>query len=155
MRIFLILLTIFPFCLNASDSISVNIGSVVFEKRSASTNINYRHYFHKKHRGIFFESGYTNWLSSEEYNSGTFLNSGVGFRFGSTWFVEGSTSPGYLTNPDNKRLSGNLQFMSGVGTGYNFKTITSSLRYLHISNAGIKKPNDGMDIIYFGVEWIF
>lgn len=71
----------------------------------------------------------------------------------SPWFVEAGTSAmvssRYLYNHD-KRMGTRWNFASHVGGGWNFgknRMQEVSLRLQHASNAGIKKPNPGINFV--------
>jgi hypothetical protein len=56
--------------------------------------------------------------------------------------------PAYLGNPDDNKLSGHLQFHLTGGIGIkDTKNYGLSLLWNHFSNAGIKQPNLGRDMI--------
>ena len=57
---------------------------------------------------------------------------------------------------DNRRLSGHLQFGSHLGAGYVFSNgLDLGLNFRHFSNAGISKPNDGVDLMGFRLAYAF
>lgn len=51
------------------------------------------------------------------------------------------------TQIGNRRLSTHFQFEDQIGIGWRWRRHTLGLDYLHYSNAGIEKPNQGIDII--------
>ncbi len=67
-----------------------------------------------------------------------------------------------LTQIGDPDLSGTFQFdpQAGLGTHYFFRenvAFTAEWRWLHISNAGIKEPNNGVNTQMFmaGINWFF
>ncbi|MGV3741958.1 MAG: acyloxyacyl hydrolase [Burkholderiaceae bacterium] len=57
---------------------------------------------------------------------------------------------------DNNRrqLSTHLQFGSHLGLGYVFPNkLDAAIRYQHYSNASIKKPNDGINLLIFRLSY--
>lgn len=55
----------------------------------------------------------------------------------------------YITNTkaDDKNFSTNFQFEDRIGLGVKKDNLDFQLGYFHYSNASIKKPNDGIDLI--------
>lgn len=67
------------------------------------------------------------------------------------FYLEGGIGAHYLsrTSMGVKRLSTQFQFGDHVGFGYRFGAkgaLDLGFRYQHISNGGIKKPNDGLNL---------
>lgn len=59
-------------------------------------------------------------------------------------------------NNDGERLSTKFQFGDHVGLGYVFdSSLDLSLRLQHFSNAGIKDPNDGVDLAVLRASYRF
>jgi hypothetical protein len=57
----------------------------------------------------------------------------------------------HLPNNDSK-----LNFISDVGIGYGFKNnISVSAKYFHISNAGLKDLNSGLDALGISLAYVF
>jgi opacity protein-like surface antigen len=77
---------------------------------------------------------------------GPYLEFAVGFH----WLSD--------TSIGGKRLSTQFQFGDHVGLGYRFgakRAYDLSYRYQHLSNAGIKKPNDGVDFHQIRLQYRF
>ena len=56
----------------------------------------------------------------------------------------------------DKELSTHFQFTEYIGAGVEFKqNWYAGLQYIHISNADIKKPNDGLDLYQFVLGFRF
>ena len=72
-----------------------------------------------------------------------FINFGIGASFISKRSV------------DNKKFSTHFQFEDRIGMGVLTKKYKLSVNYFHYSNADIKKPNDGMDIILLNYVYKF
>lgn len=69
---------------------------------------------------------------------------------GDTYYLEIGAGPSYIsrTHFAGKELSTRLQFMSHVGGGFVINDVHRfGLRYSHVSNASIKTPNPGLDLI--------
>ena len=61
-----------------------------------------------------------------------------------------------LYNNNNKKLSTAFEFGDHIGFGYVFNNdVEIGIKYLHYSNAGIKKPNDGADFILMRLRYPF
>lgn len=56
---------------------------------------------------------------------------------------------------NDRTLSSNFQFEDRVGAGIRIKNVDISFRCMHYSNAGLKKPNDGIDILIGTLAWYF
>jgi hypothetical protein len=74
-------------------------------------------------------------------------------RGGSDWFAEGGIGVSYfngLYERDDKRFSTRFNFYDTLGVGRNFgarREHEVTLRVLHVSNGGIKKPNPGENFV--------
>lgn len=85
------------------------------------------------------------------------------FATGSRWapFAEAGFGPSYtdIGEPDlSSRFEFNIQ--SGIGTHYfwnDHHAITMQFRFFHLSNAGIERPNTGVNcgVIMLGTGWFF
>jgi lipid A 3-O-deacylase len=56
---------------------------------------------------------------------------------------------------ENRNLSSHFQFEDRIGIGYKYGDLDFHLRYMHYSNAGLAKPNDGIDIFIAGLAFRF
>lgn len=56
---------------------------------------------------------------------------------------------------NDRDLSSKFQFEDRVGAGIRIKNVDISFRYMHYSNAALKKPNDGIDILIGTLAWYF
>jgi lipid A 3-O-deacylase len=59
------------------------------------------------------------------------------------------------TKIDSRDLTTNFLFENRIGTGIKMGNWDLSFRYMHYSNASIKKPNDGIDIFIGSLSWKF
>jgi len=59
------------------------------------------------------------------------------------------------TKMGHRDLSSNFLFEDRVGAGIRINNWDLSLRYMHYSNAGIKEPNDGIDIFIGSISYKF
>ena len=76
------------------------------------------------------------------------------------FYLEGGIGAHYLSHTPlgDKRLSTQFQFGDHVGFGYRFGAkgaLDVGFRYQHISNGGIKKPNDGLNFQQIRVQYHF
>jgi lipid A 3-O-deacylase len=55
----------------------------------------------------------------------------------------------------NKQLSTNFQFGDHIGIGYRFGQFDLGYRFQHLSNAGIKRPNPGINFSQIRVTYNF
>jgi hypothetical protein len=69
-------------------------------------------------------------------------------------FVENYFGPCYFQRTDGK-LSGNLQFALNIGAGWRDPDTKSEIgiNWKHFSNAGLKQPNVGIDLLMFSIAW--
>ncbi|MCV2876211.1 acyloxyacyl hydrolase [Rhodobacteraceae bacterium XHP0102] len=91
------------------------------------------------------------WAASAltDSNDNGFVGFGVSgeYGFGGRGFVEASFMPGYYSEGDVD-LGGSLHFRSTLGIGAHITDRTAlSLAVTHISNAGLKDRNPGMDLV--------
>jgi len=56
---------------------------------------------------------------------------------------------------NDRDLSSNFQFEDRVGAGIRINNMDISFRYMHYSNAALKVPNDGIDILIGTLAWHF
>lgn len=59
------------------------------------------------------------------------------------------------THIDSRRISTKFQFEDRISFGITRENWDLYLRYIHYSNASIKKPNDGIDIALLGLNYRF
>ncbi|MFA5677404.1 MAG: acyloxyacyl hydrolase [Pseudomonas sp.] len=100
----------------------------------------------------YWDAGVTRWSSLDA----TSLTLTPMFRLsfgasdgGVTPFVEAGIGASYFTETDlgDQDLGGKFQFEDRIGAGLRFNTGSEvGVRYYHYSNAGIKQPNDGIDM---------
>src|SRR5690554_4850909 len=102
--------------------------------------------------GGYWDAGVTRW-SRRDATSLTFtpvfrLSFGAADS-GMTPFIEGGIGLSYFTETDldDQDLGSKFQFEDRLGVGLRFNRGSEvGLRYYHYSNAGIKNPNDGIDM---------
>ncbi len=66
-------------------------------------------------------------------------------------YIEGGIGGAYLDDYRiaDRNLSSNLQFEDRIGAGARIGFVDLNFRYMHYSNASLKQPNHGIDILIF------
>jgi lipid A 3-O-deacylase len=72
-------------------------------------------------------------------------------------YVEGGIGAALISNTtiNDQDLSTNFQFEDRVGFGIRSKKLNFTIRYMHYSNADLKKPNSGIDILLLSGAYLF
>lgn len=72
-------------------------------------------------------------------------------------YVEGGIGVAYVDTSffHGRDLSSNVLFEDRIGGGIRVKNVDINFRYLHYSNADLKLPNDGIDILICSFSWLF
>lgn len=68
-------------------------------------------------------------------------------------YIELGSGPSLIsdTKIDSRNMSSIFQFENRIGFGVESRNFNFYVRYMHYSNAGIKQPNQGIDIFLAGV----
>lgn len=110
----------------------------------------------------YFELSYNYWKEGGDETHGLALSPVFQYAFnpsGSTWYpyVEGGVGVTYIDEYfiGTRNLSSNFQFEDRIGVGFRFNRLDLSFRYMHYSNAGLKQPNEGIDIWIGSLMWFF
>ena len=110
----------------------------------------------------YYEASLNYWGKSGDQIYGIALSPVFVYYFGNKSnpihpYIEGGIGGAYLSNTEiqNRDISSHLQFEDRVGAGIRTESLDFNFRYLHYSNAGIVKPNDGIDIFMFTISYIF
>ncbi|WP_020587066.1 acyloxyacyl hydrolase [Desulfobacter curvatus] len=110
----------------------------------------------------YFELSYNRWENGGEEVNAVALSPVFQYVFhveNATWYpyIEAGIGLAYLDDYtiNNRELSSNFQFEDRVGVGVRIKNVDISFRYMHYSNAGLKEPNDGIDILIGTLAWYF
>ena len=77
---------------------------------------------------------------------------------GGRFFVEGGVGPTLVsrTRFADKTISTAFQFGDHLGVGYQFTpALRASLRLSHFSNADIKTPNPGLNVVQLSWTWLY
>jgi len=72
-------------------------------------------------------------------------------------YVEAGIGVAYIseTKIHGRNMASHFQFEDRIGAGIKVGSYDFNARYMHYSNAGIRKPNDGIDIFMFTVAYKF
>ncbi|MBP8830003.1 MAG: acyloxyacyl hydrolase [Desulfobacter sp.] len=110
----------------------------------------------------YFELSYNRWESGrEDVNAVAFspVFQYVFYAGNATWYPYIEAGVGVACLDDytinDRNLSSNLLFEDRAGAGIRIKNVDISLRYMHYSNARLKEPNDGIDILIGTLAWYF
>ena len=116
------------------------------------------------HLGVWWEASLGGWRYKKRSDTRYLLDVGVtpiirySFQAKRGTFIEGAIGVHYLNGlyeRGNSHFSTRLQFAPHVGMGYRFTGGEVLLRLQHLSNAGIKQPNPGVEFILFSVGRAF
>lgn len=98
--------------------------------------------------------GYGHWFEAGDGKSGGVAAYSLGTRIeADPLFADLYWGVGYATNPDNVYLSGHLQFVNDLAVGVMRDGVGVGAGYRHVSNAGIKTPNQGRDFFLLQVRF--
>jgi lipid A 3-O-deacylase len=110
----------------------------------------------------YFELSFNRWHYNDDKINGIALSPVFQYMFNpykKDWYpyLEGGIGVAYLDSYEIKGrdLSSHFQFEDRIGVGLRFKKLDLSFRYMHYSNASIKGPNDGVDILMGNIAWFF
>ena len=111
--------------------------------------------------GGYLEGSFNYWHGKKDNLWGVALSPVFYYEFNHTGrirpYIEGGIGGAYIskTRIDNRNMSSNLHFEDRIGIGVRTGDLDFHFRYMHYSNAGLKKPNDGIDIFIGGVAYKF
>lgn len=144
-------LALFASSVNAQD-LEVRVGS-------NATSISYSHLPFYQAGGVSFrlESGYQRWYINSTVGNQVYLTPAFHWRLTSRFSVIGGIGVSLIdrTKYRGKDISTTFQFSDHIGLTYDVGNTTVGVRYVHVSNAGIKKPNPGLDAIQLSVSFQF
>lgn len=110
----------------------------------------------------YFELSYNRWeQGGEDVNAVAFspVFQYVFHAGNATWYPYMEAGIGVACLDDytitDRYLSSTFQFENRVGAGIRIKNVDISMRYMHYSNASLKEPNDGIDILIGTLAWYF
>ncbi len=100
----------------------------------------------------YWDAGYTYWEGDKKSNNHSLSVSPVFvYEFNGERvkpYVEAGIGVAAFrhTRVENRNLGSSMQFEDRLGVGLRMRNQTLGLRAVHYSNAGIKKPNDGIEM---------
>ncbi len=104
----------------------------------------------------YFELSYNRWEYENEDINGVALSPVFVYYFGDKSnkirpYIEGGIGVTYIDEYyiADRNLSTNFQFEDRIGAGVRIGFVDLNFRYMHYSNASIKGPNNGIDILMF------
>ena len=143
----------------SKDSINIyrlgfqkQFGSKWFESKTGyftgyhEVSLNYWEHKSESIKGVAYSPVFIYGFAGLNNNMLSYLEAGIGMSYLSEETIGG------------RDLSSHFQFEDRVGIGAKIgkqKTHDLNLRYMHYSNAGIKQPNEGIDIFIFSYTYSF
>ena len=110
----------------------------------------------------YFELSYNQWKGDRDTTHAVAFSPVFQYAFNPgdrDWYpyIEGGIGVAYLDDYfiDDRNLSSNLQFEDRIGLGFRYKSFDLNFRYMHYSNASLKQPNEGIDIMIGTLSWYF
>jgi lipid A 3-O-deacylase len=111
----------------------------------------------------YFELSYNVWDKSGDTTNGVAFSPVFVYCFNLTDFqhiipyVEAGIGAAYIDDYHiaGRNLSSHFQFEDRIGIGVQVYRMDFKFGYMHYSNAGLKSPNDGIDIFIGTVAWWF
>ena len=104
----------------------------------------------------YFELSYNHWEHNSEDINGVALSPVFTYRLGKSSslirpYIEGGIGIAYIDEYHiaDRNMSTNFQFEDRLGVGTVIGFFDLNFRYMHYSNASIKGPNHGIDILMF------
>ncbi len=104
-------------------------------------NLNYWTKGNSKNYGIALSPVFALYLNIKEFEP--YIESGIGISLYTK------------THIASRDISSHFLFEDRVGAGVRYKNIDLSFRYMHYSNAGLVKPNQGIDIFIASISYKF
>lgn len=111
--------------------------------------------------GGYFEGSINYWDGKHDDSYGIALSPVFYYQFCADCtvspYIEGGIGASLFTKKtiDGKEMSSNYQFEDRIGVGVKIGQFDYHFRYMHYSNAGLKDPNQGMDIFIGGMTYKF
>ena len=111
----------------------------------------------------YYELSFNYWKGKTNHNKtnyGVALSPVFGYYFDLgdiKPYVEGGIGASLYryTYIDNRNISSHFLFEDRIGAGVRVKNFDFNFRYMHYSNAGIVKPNSGIDIFIGSISYKF
>lgn len=110
----------------------------------------------------YFELSYNRWEWQDQEATGVAFSPVFVYYFGNEDsrirpYIEGGIGVAYIDEYRiaDRNLSTHFLFEDRIGTGVKIGFFDINARYLHYSNAGIKQPNHGIDILMLTTSFRF
>ncbi len=108
----------------------------------------------------YYELSLNYWKWNSDKNYGVALSPVFAYYFKAGDFrpyIEGGIGGSYWskTKIRHRDIGSHLHFEDRIGAGVRYKNIDFNFKYLHYSNAGLKKPNNGIDIFIGAISYKF
>jgi lipid A 3-O-deacylase len=111
----------------------------------------------------YFELSYNLWDKSGDTTHGAAFSPVVAYYFNLNTrrniipYIEAGIGAAYIDDYRiaGRNLSSNFQFEDRIGIGVLIHRLDIKFGYMHYSNAGLKSPNDGIDILLGTLAWRF
>lgn len=98
---------------------------------------------------IAVEGGIQHWRVNDATGNQLYVTPTLRYPITRSLTLDGGVGVSVFDNTKygNKDISTHFQFADHIGLTYSTKTAVFGVRYVHASNAGIKKPNPGLDSV--------
>lgn len=93
--------------------------------------------------GVAFSPVFVYYMGSRSNTFQPYVEAGIGAAYISETKIKG------------RNMATHFQFEDRIGLGIKIGDYDFNTRYMHYSNAGIRKPNDGIDIFMFTLSYKF
>jgi len=108
----------------------------------------------------YYECSLNYWKWKSDENFGIALSPVFAYYFKAGDFrpyIEAGIGGSYWTKTKIKyrNIGSHLHFEDRIGVGIRYKNIDLNFKYLHYSNAGLKQPNNGIDILIGAISYKF
>lgn len=98
---------------------------------------------------VAVEGGFQHWRINDVTGNQLYVTPTLRYPITQSLTLDGGVGVSVFDNTKygNKDISTRFQFADHVGLTYSTKTVVVGVRCVHASNAGIKKPNPGLDSV--------
>lgn len=93
--------------------------------------------------GVAFSPVFVYYMESSYYTLQPYVEAGIGLAYISKTKISG------------RNMATHFQFEDRIGLGVKTGSYDFNARYMHYSNAGLEKPNNGIDIFIFTLAYKF
>jgi lipid A 3-O-deacylase len=98
---------------------------------------------------LAWEAGVQRWEVNNAVGTQLYITPAFRWSYTSAWSVDAGVGVSVIDRIQfgDKTISTHFQFADHIGVAYSSKGHAVGLRYVHVSNAGIKEPNPGLDSV--------